>query len=148
MIAIASDHAGYEYKEKIKSLLKELGHDYCDLGPSTTDTVDYPDYAAAAAQAVSGGKCNLGILVCGTGIGMSIAANKHRGIRAAVCESVTTARLARAHNDANILALGGRVVGWEVAMDVVKTFLSTSFDGGDRHQRRIIKIDAPLNPSL
>jgi ribose 5-phosphate isomerase B len=143
MIALGSDHAGYEYKEKLKTYLKELGHEYRDFGPSTTDTVDYPDYAAIVAQAVVDGKCSLGILICGTGIGMSIAANKHRGIRAASCESVTAARLARSHNDANVLAIGGRVVGWEVAMDIVKTFLSTRFDGGDRHKRRISKLDVP-----
>ncbi|MBI3578377.1 MAG: ribose 5-phosphate isomerase B [Ignavibacteriales bacterium] len=139
MIALASDHAGYDYKEKIKILLDELKLSYRDFGTSSKDSTDYPDWAHKAAQAVSAGECEQGILVCGTGIGMSIVANKHKGVRAAVCESVTAARLARQHNDANILTVGERVIGWESVADIVKVFFSTPFEGG-RHARRVEKI--------
>jgi len=141
MIALGSDHAGYDYKEKLKVLLKDLGQAYRDFGPETADAIDYPDIAARVSEAIRGGECTSGILICGTGIGMSLAANKFPGIRAAVCESVTSVRLARAHNDANVLTFGARVIGWEVAMDLIRTFVSTPFDGGDRHRRRIAKID-------
>lgn len=139
MIALASDHAGYGYKEKIKALLDELKLPYRDFGTSSKDSTDYPDWAHKAAQAVSSGECEQGILVCGTGIGMSIVANKHKGVRAAVCESVTAARLARRHNNANILTVGERVIGWESVVDIVKVFFSTPFEGG-RHARRVEKI--------
>lgn len=139
MIALASDHAGYGYKEKIKALLDELKLPYRDFGTSSKDSTDYPDWAHKAAQAVSSGECEQGILVCGTGIGMSIVANKHKGVRAAVCESVTAARLARLHNNANILTVGQRVIGWESVVDIVKVFFSTPFEGG-RHARRVEKI--------
>lgn len=139
MIALASDHAGYDYKEKIKILLDELQLPYRDFGTTSKDSTDYPDWAHKAAQAVSSGGCEQGILVCGTGIGMSIVANKHKGVRAAVCESVTAARLARQHNNANVLAVGERITGWESVVDIVKVFCSTSFEGG-RHTRRVEKI--------
>ncbi|MBI3585758.1 MAG: ribose 5-phosphate isomerase B [Ignavibacteriales bacterium] len=139
MIALASDHAGYDYKEKIKTLLDELKLPYRDFGTSSKDSTDYPDWAHKAAQAVSSGECEQGILVCGTGIGMSIVANKHKGVRAAVCESVTAARLARQHNNANVLTVGERIIGWESVVDIVKVFFSTSFEGG-RHARRVEKI--------
>lgn len=139
MIALASDHAGFRTKEHIKKVLDDLGLPYQDFGTESDQSTDYPDWAHRASEAVSAGTCDRGILVCGTGIGMAIVANKHRGIRAAVCESVTAARLARLHNNANILTMGERIVGWESVVDIVKTFLSTSFEGG-RHERRVEKI--------
>lgn len=139
MIALASDHAGYEYKEKLKKLLDEINISYRDFGTKSDESTDYPDWAHKAAQAVSSGECDRGILICGTGIGMSMVANKHKGVRAAACESVTAARLARQHNNANVLTLGERVAGWESVVDIVKTFLSTSFEGG-RHEQRVQKI--------
>jgi ribose 5-phosphate isomerase B len=139
MIAVASDHAGFEYKERVKKLLDELNLPYDDFGTAAEESTDYPDWAHRASTAVSEGKCERGILVCGTGIGMSIVANKHKGVRAAVCESATAARLARQHNDANVLAIGARITGWESAADIIRTFLSTPFEGG-RHQRRVEKI--------
>jgi ribose 5-phosphate isomerase B len=142
MIGIASDHAGFEYKEQIKALLKELKEECTDFGTHAPASTDYPDWGHAAAEAVSDGRCRYGILVCGTGIGMSIVANKHRGVRAAVCANTTQARLARAHNDANVLAIGERISGWETVRDIVQTFLSTPFEGG-RHQRRVDKLERP-----
>ncbi|MEK6755166.1 MAG: ribose 5-phosphate isomerase B [Bacteroidota bacterium] len=139
MIALASDHAGYEYKEKLKKLLDEMNLPYRDFGTQSSESTDYPDWAHLAAQAVSSGECDRGILICGTGIGMSMVANKHKGVRAAACESVTAARLARQHNNANVLTLGERVASWESVVDIVKTFLSTSFEGG-RHEQRVRKI--------
>jgi ribose 5-phosphate isomerase B len=139
MIAIASDHAGFQYKERLKVLLDELKLEYRDFGADSNESSDYPDWAHAASQAVSDGTCDRGILICGTGIGMSIVANKHRGVRAAACESVTAARLARQHNNANVLTFGERLVGWETAADTIRTFLSTPFEGG-RHERRVEKI--------
>ena len=139
MIAIGSDHAGYEYKEKIKKLLDELGFPYKDFGTNSSESTDYPDYAHTVSQAVSAGKADRGILVCGTGIGMSIVANKHRGVRAAVCESVKAAELSRQHNDANILALGARITPWKTAERIIRAFFTAQFEGG-RHQRRIEKI--------
>ena len=139
MIALASDHAGFEYKEKLKNILTELKLEFKDFGTATAESTDYPDWGHKAAQAVSEGSCDRAILICGTGIGMSIVANKHKGVRAAACESVTAARLARQHNDANVLAIGGRITGWESVKDIVKTFLSTSFEEG-RHARRVEKI--------
>jgi ribose 5-phosphate isomerase B len=139
MIALASDHAGYEYKEKLKKLLDEMKLPYRDFGAQSKDSTDYPDWGHKAAQAVSTGECDRGILICGTGIGMSIVANKHKGVRAALCSSATAARLARQHNDANVLTVGERVMGWECVVDVMKTFLTTTFEGG-RHGRRVDKI--------
>lgn len=144
MIALASDHAGFEYKESIKKLLDELKLAYADFGPATNDATDYPEWGHLASQAVSRGECESGILVCGTGIGMSIVANKHKGVRAAVCESVSAARLARQHNNANVLTIGERLTGWEAVADIVKVFVSTSFEGG-RHARRVDKIHTLTN---
>lgn len=144
MIAIGSDHAGYEYKEKIKKLLNELGLPFKDFGTHSAESTDYPDYAHAVSQEISSGKAERGILVCGTGIGMSIAANKHPAVRAAVCESVAAAKLSRQHNDANILALGARITTWETAEQIIKTFFTTDFEGG-RHQLRIEKIHTLTN---
>ena len=139
MIALASDHAGFDYKEKLKMLLDELHQPYRDFGPPTNEQTDYPDWGHKASEAVSAGTCDVGILVCGTGIGMAIVANKHKGVRAASCESVSAARLARQHNNANVLTIGERLTGWEAVVDIVKTFLSASFEGG-RHAERVAKI--------
>ena len=144
MIALGSDHAGYEYKERIKTLLEELNLSFKDFGTNSRDSTDYPDYAHNVAQAISSGECDRGILVCGTGIGMAIVANKHRGVRAAACESSASARLARQHNNANVLALGERITGWETAADIVRIFLSTPFEGG-RHEGRVEKISKLTN---
>jgi len=139
MIAIASDHAGFHYKERLKALLEELKMSYRDFGTDSEQSTDYPDWAHAASEAITRGECDRGILICGTGIGMAIVANKHHGVRAAVCESVTAARLSRQHNDANVLTVGERITGWESVADIVRTFLTTSFEGG-RHERRVGKI--------
>ena len=144
MIALASDHAGYDYKERIKKLLDEMKLPYKDFGTGSKDSTDYPDWGHQASASVSSGENERGIVVCGTGIGMSIVANKHKGVRAAVCESVTAARLARQHNNANMLAIGERITGWESVVDIVRTFLSTPFEGG-RHERRVEKIHTLTN---
>lgn len=138
-IAIASDHAGVDLKSQIREMLAARGHDVLDLGTHGAESVDYPDFAAALALALREGRADSGILICGTGIGISIAANRHSGVRAALCHDTTTARLSRVHNDANVLALGARVVGIEVAKDCVDVFLGTAFEGG-RHQRRVDKL--------
>ena len=140
-IAIGSDHAGYQLKEIIKSRLADSGIEVDDLGTTSEASVDYPDYAAAVARRVASGASDRGILVCGTGIGMAIAANKVHGIRAASVESLEAARLGRAHNDANVLTLGARITPADLALGIVQTFLATPFDGG-RHQRRVDKITA------
>ena len=140
MIAIGSDHAGYELKEKVKKLLESMGLAYRDFGTDSTESTDYPDYAHAVASAVASGTMERGILVCGTGIGMAISANRHHGVRAANVESVEAAQLSRQHNNANIVALGARLLSWEKAEEIVRTFLSTPFEGG-RHQRRVDKIE-------
>lgn len=141
-IGIASDHAGYELKSSLKALLAELGFDVIDLGTDGPDSVDYPDFADALAAAMSEGRATRGILVCGTGIGIAMAANRHRHVRAAMCHDTTDARLARQHNDANVLALGARTLGAEVAEDCVRVFLDAEFEGdkNPRHARRVAKI--------
>jgi len=138
-IALASDHAGYELKEKIAEMLKEMGHQVLDFGTNTNESVDYPDFAAPAAKAVASSDADMGILICGTGIGMSIVANKIEGIRAADCTSVEMAKLARRHNNANILTLGARLLNFEQAEPIVRAFLNEDFEGG-RHLIRIEKI--------
>lgn len=138
-IAIASDHAGFELKTILVEELKSMGREILDLGTHGPESVDYPDYGHAVAEAVAGGRAERGIAVCGTGIGISIAANRHAGVRAAVCHDETSARLAREHNNANILALGARLIGPEVAKDCVKTFLGTEFAEG-RHVSRVAKL--------
>jgi ribose 5-phosphate isomerase B len=141
-IAIAADHAGYDLKEIVRHALNSSAGDVEDLGThSSSASVDYPDFAAAVARRVASGACDRGILVCGTGIGMAMADNKVAGARAATAWSAETARLAREHNDANILALGARVMPAEVALSLVRIFLETPFAGG-RHQVRVAKIDA------
>ncbi len=138
-IAIASDHAGYALKERLALFLRECGHQVQDIGTHSPESVDYPDYAAQVAGLVKDGRAERGILICGTGTGMGIAANRVPGIRAAVCHDTTTARLARQHNDANILALGARIIGEEVARDCIAVFLASQYEGG-RHARRLAKI--------
>ena len=139
MVAVAADHGGYELKSVLLPELRALGFDVLDLGTNSPESVDYPDFAEKVAAAIETGKARFGVLICGTGIGMSIAANRHRKVRAALCHDVTSARLARQHNDANVLTLGGRLIGTEAAKDCLKTFLSTSFEGG-RHARRVAKL--------
>jgi ribose 5-phosphate isomerase B len=145
MIAIGSDHAGFEYKEHLKKLLDDIGEAYNDFGTSSNSSTDYPDYAHIVSKEISSGKFDKGILICGTGIGMSIVANKHKDIRAAVCESIASARLAREHNDANILCIGARISSWETTAEIVKVFLSTPFSNGERHVCRIKKIHSLTN---
>jgi ribose 5-phosphate isomerase B len=139
-LMIGADHGGYALKEVIKQHLIDRGHDVVDEGTDDGETsVDYPDYGRAVAEAVVGGGYERGIVICGTGIGISLAANKVRGARAALCTNGYMARMARAHNDANVLALGGRVIGPELAKEIVDVFLATDFHGG-RHARRVDKI--------
>jgi ribose 5-phosphate isomerase B len=140
-IALGADHAGVALKDRLKRLLDERGIEYKDFGATSTESVDYPDFASAVAHEVASGAFDRGILVCGTGIGMAMAANKVAGIRAAPVVEEESARLSRAHNDANVLALGARVTGPDTAARIVTTFLDTPFDGG-RHQRRLEKIAA------
>lgn len=138
-IAIAADHAGFELKETLKGELRRMGLAVIDLGTDGRDAVDYADFADALAAALGKGRAGRGVLVCGTGIGIAMAANRHRHVRAGVCWDATSARLTRQHNDANVLALGARLVGPEVAKDCLKTFLSTPFEGG-RHGPRVAKL--------
>jgi ribose 5-phosphate isomerase B len=138
-IALAADHAGYEEKEKIKTTLDELGIQYVDMGTNSSDSVDYPDYARKVADAVSKGEFEQGLLVCGSGTGMAIAANKVKGVRAAVAWSPDIARLARQHNDANILSLPARFTSAEDSANIVKAFFEADFEGG-RHEKRVEKI--------
>jgi len=140
-VAIGADHAGYELKEIIKHTLDELRVSYKDYGTDSDESVDYPDYAAKVGRVVASGEFDRGILICGTGIGMAIAANKIPGIRAAPVVDLESARLAREHNNANILAIGARVTPPERALDLVRLFLKTEFEGG-RHERRLQKVAA------
>lgn len=139
-IAIASDHAGYRYKEKIKEHLRSLGHDVRDFGTDSEDSVDYPRFIRPAARAVSRGECDQGIVLGGSGNGEAISANKVRGIRCAVCWNTESARLAREHNDANMISLGQRMMSGEDALRIVDTWLSARFEGG-RHEKRIAQIE-------
>jgi len=146
-IAIGSDHGGLELKDRIARLLRdELGLSVDDVGTCSDASVDYPDYGTLVAEAVADGKAARGILVCGTGIGMSIVANKVNGVRAALCHNADTARLSREHNDANVLVLGGRVLDETTACDMVRIWFETPFEGG-RHQRRLDKIQEIENRS-
>jgi ribose 5-phosphate isomerase B len=138
-IVIGSDHAGYSLKQVLVAHLEEKGWTVVDVGTNGPDSVDYPDFGAAVAHGLKDGKAPLGIVVCGTGIGISIAANRHDWVRAGLCHDTTSARLCRLHNDANVLALGARLIGEEVAKDCVDVFLATDFEGG-RHQRRVDKL--------
>ena len=139
-VALACDHAGTQMKAELKDALAKRGLEVLDLGTDGPESVDYPDFADALAAAIRDGRAERGVLICGTGIGISIAANRHRHIRAALCSDPTSARLAREHNDANVLALGARVVGIEIAKDCLTAFLDTPFEGGERHSRRVGKL--------
>ena len=138
-IAISSDHGGNNLRKEIISLLNELGHTYQDFGPQTSDSVDYPDYAKPVADGVANGTFDRGILICGTGIGMSIAANKVKGIRCALVHDVFSAKATRGHNNTNILAMGERVIGGGLAREITQTWLQGEFEGG-RHERRVSKL--------
>ncbi|MCX8134417.1 MAG: ribose 5-phosphate isomerase B [Roseococcus sp.] len=144
IIALGSDHAGLPLKQALAAALEAGGHALLDLGTHSAESVDYPDFAEAVAARVAAGEARFGVLVCGTGIGMAIAANRHPAIRAAVLHSATEARLTRAHNDANIACFGARTTGVEVALDALAAFLATPFEGG-RHARRLAKL-APGAP--
>ena len=138
-VAIAADHAGYDLKQTLLADLAALGLEVLDLGTHSTDSVDYPDYAANVVQAIKDGRATQGVLVCGSGIGMSIAANRHAGIRAALCHEPVSASLTRQHNNANILVMGARVIGVEIARAITRTFFTTAYEGG-RHEKRISKL--------
>jgi ribose 5-phosphate isomerase B len=139
-IAIASDHAGYELKSVLVKELEASGYSVLDLGTYGPASVDYPDFGVALAQVIEMGKADRGVLICGSGIGISIAANRNPAVRAALCHDETTARLAREHNDANVLALGERTTGVDVAKQCLRIFLTTDFAGGERHERRVAKL--------
>ena len=139
LVAIGSDHAGLDLKNDVVSLLMDLGHEYDDYGTDTPQSVDYPDFGEKVAKAVAGGKADRGILICGTGIGMSIVANKFHDIRAALCNDLFSAKMSRLHNDANILVMGGRIIGKDLAKAIVSTWMKTDFESG-RHLNRLKKI--------
>ena len=141
-IAIACDHGGYELKIKLIPHLEKLGHEVQDLGCDSTDSVDYPSYGKAVGRAVVSGAADRGIVICTTGIGISIAANRIRGVRAAVCTNGLMAKMTRLHNDANVLALGANIIGYGLAEEICDVFLDTEFSGGERHVRRISAIEA------
>jgi ribose 5-phosphate isomerase B len=140
IVALGADHGGVALKNRLAGVLIEGGHQVLDFGTDGTASVDYPDFAQAVCGAVTESRADLGILVCGTGIGMSIAANRYPAIRCGLVHDVTTARLTRAHNNANVLALGARIIGEEVALDILGAFLSTPYEGG-RHERRLAKLN-------
>ncbi len=141
-IVVGSDHAGFDLKEECKRFMeRELGHEVKDMGVFDKSSADYPQVAHKVARAVAGGEFERGLLVCGTGIGMSMVANRYKGVRASLCHNIYTARLSREHNDANIMTMGGRVIGTGLALEMVRVFLETGFEGG-RHQRRIGQFDS------
>lgn len=139
-ISVVSDHAGFTLKEEIKLFLESEGYNVIDCGTYTKESCDYPDYANTAARTILEGKAERGIFICGTGIGISIAANRHKGIRAALCSDIYSARLSRQHNDANVLAIGANIVALPLAKEMIQEWLKEEFEGG-RHQRRICKLD-------
>jgi RpiB/LacA/LacB family sugar-phosphate isomerase len=141
-IVIGADHAGFELKERVKALLLQLRHDILDLGTRSTEPVDYPDFAEAVALAVRDGNASRGILVCGSGVGASVAANKIPGVRAGLCHDHYSAHQGVEHDDMNVLVMGGRVIGEAVALELVRAFLESQYSGEDRHQRRLGKIKA------
>jgi ribose 5-phosphate isomerase B len=145
-IAVGADHAGFVLKQSLADHLREHGHEVLDLGTHSTERVDYPDFGAAVGRAVVGGEAEFGLCVCGSGIGISIAANKVRGVRAANVHDVTSAHLAREHNDANVICLGERLVGPAVAVEALDAFLAAGFEGG-RHAARVAKLDALSDPA-
>ncbi len=141
MIAIGSDHGGYELKESVKQYLEEKNIPYRDMGCDSRKSVDYPVYGRAVAEAVADGTCDKGIVICTTGIGISMVANKVPGVRCALCSEPLSAKMTRLHNDANVLALGGGLLGVNLALDIVETFLNTDFSGEEKHQRRVNMIE-------
>lgn len=141
MIAVGSDHGGFELKQEILAYLEELGYEYKDYGNYDKQSCDYPEFARKVTGAITEGEAEKGILICGTGIGISIAANKVKGIRCALCHDCFSAEATRLHNDSNVLAMGGRIVGGELAKKIVKTWLETEFSNEERHQRRINLIE-------
>lgn len=141
MIALGSDHGGYDLKQKVKAYLDQKGIPYEDMGCDSRESCDYPLFGRAAAQAVAEGRCEKGIVICTTGIGISISANKVAGVRCALCADTLSAKMTRLHNDANMLALGAGIVGGNLALEIVDTFLNTPFSGEERHQRRINLIE-------
>lgn len=140
-VAIGCDHGGFELKEKVVAFLQEKGYEVKDCGCNSTASVDYPTFGKAAAKAVASGECEKGIVICTTGIGISITANKVKGIRCALCSDTLSAKMTRLHNDANVLAMGAGMIGPNLAFDIVETFLTTDFSGDERHQRRIDLIE-------
>ena len=140
-LAIGSDHAGYQMKEALKSILIELGYDIEDCGAHSSESVDYPEFGEKVARLVASGAASGGVLVCGSGIGISMAANRVKGARAALCSEPLSARMSRQHNDANILCMGGRMIGIEMAKEILTVWLNTEFEGG-RHQRRVDQLDS------
>lgn len=143
-IAIGSDHGGYDLKEQVKTWLQEMGHEVEDFGCHSKESCDYPDFGAAAARAVASGQCEKGVVICTTGIGISMTANKVKGIRCALCADPWSAEMTRRHNDANMLAMGAGVVGPQLARQILEAFLTHNFEGG-RHQRRVDKLMALEN---
>ena len=141
-IVIANDHAGLPLKPEILAFLKDKGFTVLDMGTDTYDSVDYPDYANLAVSSITSGRASEGILICGSGIGMSIAANRYEGIRAALCGDVFSAKVARLHNDANVLIMGARVIGAGLALEITQAFFTAAFSQGERHISRIGKIDS------
>ena len=141
VIALGADHGGWKLKNVLAGWLRGQGHDVLDFGTNGSESVDYPDFAHVVCRAVESGEARFGVLVCGTGLGMSYAANRHAAIRCAMVSETTSARLARQHNNANMLSLGGRMIGDDLWIDILATFLATEYEGG-RHDRRIAKIDA------
>ena len=141
MIALGSDHGGFDLKEVVKEHLQKRGFEVKDFGTYNKESCDYPEFGRAAAEAVASGECEKGIVICTTGIGISIVANKVKGIRCALCSETTSARLTREHNDANMLAMGGGLVGDLLALEIVDTFLDTEFSNMEKHSRRISKIE-------
>jgi ribose 5-phosphate isomerase B len=146
-IALGADHAGFALKERLRDRLTAAGHELTDFGTTSEESTDYPDYARRVADAVAGGEVERGVLVCGTGVGMAMAANRVRRVRAVAVNDLFTARLARQHNGANVLALGSRVVAPALAEAILDVFLATEFEGG-RHERRVNKMDAPSGASV
>lgn len=141
MIALGCDHGGYELMQEVKKYLTELGYEYKDFGTYSTDSCDYPVFGKAAANAVANGECEKGIVICSTGIGISITANRFPGVRCGLCHDVMTARLTREHNNANMLAMGAKCVSVELAKEIVNTFFNTAFSEGERHIRRVNMIE-------
>lgn len=139
-LVVVSDHAGYYLKDGIKKYLEELGHKVIDCGTDSPESVDYPDFADKAVQEILEGRAERGVFICGTGIGISIAANRHKGIRAALCSDIYSVRLSRQHNDSNVLAMGAGIVALPLAKELVREWLQTEFEGG-RHERRVCKLD-------